>query len=273
MLITDELVYIELHKTGCTHTEAIIKDMYPKSVIIGKHNTYNSIPKDILSDFDNKVKIGNIRNPWDWYVSLWAFGCQHKGLLYQLVTKSSNISTLPITKRKVKSTLMRCLGKEYKWLDSKIWKQLYSDVNNFDNFNIWLNIILSKSKIEIGEGYKKSNISNFSGLLTYRYLNLFTYKNTPKSIKSFSELIEYDKENNFMDIIIKNEAINDGITKLAKELNYQTSNVNDILNKYQNRTNASIRDRNYRAYYTEDSIKLIEDYEKFIINKYNYSFE
>ena len=87
MLITDELVYLELQKTGCSHTIKILSALNNKNCkIIGKHNTYDSIPKEDQGNFESKLKIGNIRNPWDWYVSLWAFGCQKKGGLYNLVT-------------------------------------------------------------------------------------------------------------------------------------------------------------------------------------------
>ena len=62
MLITDEIVYFELQKTGCSHTLEILEAFYnKKSKIIGKHNTYDSIPKEDLGNFESKLKIGNIR--------------------------------------------------------------------------------------------------------------------------------------------------------------------------------------------------------------------
>ena len=75
MLITDKLVYLELHKTGCTFTRLVLAELFSDSCrIVGKHNLVETIPQDVLGDFETKTKIGNIRNPWDWYVSLWAFG-------------------------------------------------------------------------------------------------------------------------------------------------------------------------------------------------------
>lgn len=56
MLITDEIVYLELQKTGCSCTLEILKDLYNKnSKIIDKHNTYDSIKKDDLGNFESKI--------------------------------------------------------------------------------------------------------------------------------------------------------------------------------------------------------------------------
>jgi len=195
MLITDEIVYLELQKTGCSHTLEILKELYNKnSKIIGKHNTYDYIKKDDLGNFESKLKIGNIRNPWDWYVSLWAFGCQRKGRLYNLVTNQNKGKLF--SKKRAKSLLREKIGFNYPKLDSKVWSKLYLDPFKIENFSSWLKLILTFGKHDIGEGYKNSEMSSFAGLLTYRYIKLYTYggKKYAKKICSLSELIEINKK-------------------------------------------------------------------------------
>ena len=137
MLITDKIIYIELHKTGSSHTREIFLEMYGGGCkIAGKHASYDSVPEDILGNFEEKLKIGNIRNPWDWYVSLWAFGCQQKGGIYNYLTSDYKIKRL--SKKGVKSFIKRTLKKEYPRLDHNIWNKLYSDSNDYKNFNTWL---------------------------------------------------------------------------------------------------------------------------------------
>ena len=71
MFITDKLIYIQMNKTACTHIASLLsKHIGGKQ--IGKHNW--------LEHYDTEKFIcGSIRNPWEWYISLWAFGCKGEG--------------------------------------------------------------------------------------------------------------------------------------------------------------------------------------------------
>lgn len=275
MLITDKLIYIELHKTGCTHTRSILADMFPDShKIANKHGTYNNTSKDILGDFEEKIKIGNIRNPWDWYVSLWAYGCDKKGGLYNVLTQNRSKPKL-LSKKGVKCFFENIFSKnqdEYFWLNPEIWRKFYEDSENYENFNTWLSLILSKEKFRIGENYKSSHLSEFVGFFTYRYIKLYTYGNHLDKVKSISDLMKYDAEENFMDEIIKNEHINQGLILIANKLKYDLTKLKNILKRHNKRTNKSNRDKDYRKYYNKESIELVEKYDSFIIEKFNYKF-
>jgi hypothetical protein len=270
MLITDPIIYIELHKTGCTHTRRIITEMFAGEYkMVGKHNTYDSVPARLLGDFEQKLKVGNIRNPWDWYVSLWAFGCQNHGGLYSRLTERRT----HLSKQKVKHLVKRGLGKEHARLDPAIWRELYSDVNNHANFNAWLRLVLSPDKHDIGEGYKSKKISKFAGLLTYRYLKLYTYRNHLANIESREGIREYDAAENFMDLVIRNGHVNEGIIRLASKVGYDLDEVERILHRYRGRTNQSHRVRDYRPYYSDESVDLVAAYDSYLIDKYGYRFE
>jgi hypothetical protein len=88
MTITDDFIYLELQKTGSTHVTKLLQQLHKNNFVkIGKHNTIKTMPKHVLVGFESKIKVGNIRNPWDWYVSLWSFGCQKRGGLHKMLTK------------------------------------------------------------------------------------------------------------------------------------------------------------------------------------------
>src|SRR4030095_1676667 len=91
MFINDKLVYLALHKTGCSHVLKLLSSIPDlDGRIIGKHNTIYEVSKRRLGNLSEKIKAGNVRNPWDWYVSLWAFGCMKKGGLYdQIINKNA----------------------------------------------------------------------------------------------------------------------------------------------------------------------------------------
>jgi len=270
MLITDKLVYFELPKTGCTHTRGILKNI-PNDYIktIGIHNTYDSVPGTILGDFKSKTKVGNIRNPWDWYVSLWAYGCMKKGGLYFRVTQNPNIFSFA----GLKSIVVRIFRKERIFSDLNRWDNVYSDSANAHNFRSWLKMILLEKNISIGEDYKENIISAEIGFLTYRYIMLYTY-NGKKMIGKFrnlSSLFKHDAENNFLDVIIRNESINDDLLENVRELDCDEVTLNDIFKRFQKKRNRSIR-KDYKEYYDEETQALVAEKDKLIIEKYHYSF-
>lgn len=271
MLITDSIVYLELQKTGCSHTRRILADVYGDTcTLIGKHNAYYEVPKTVLGNFESKVKIGNVRNPWDWYVSLWAFGCQQGGGLHTRLTTQKDLKAT--SKKGIKHLAKRSLGLEYRRLDKEIWKKLYSDPTNYDNFNNWLSLILSEEKHDIGERYKATKLSQYAGLLTYRYLKLYTYKNRFDAIGSQEELREYDEAQNFMDVMIRNESLHEDLLEASVALGFNEEELAEILKGYQDKTNTSSRDSDYRKYYSDISVALVENKEKLIIDKHGYRF-
>lgn len=266
MLIGDNIVYIELHKTGCTHIRKILSNIPSvNAVIYKKHNTYLNVPSKIIGDFKHKVKIGSIRNPWDWYVSLWAFGCMKQGGLYERLSKRPGLSSLYEIKR-----LLNNPGVLFQ--NTGMWKKLYSDYSDPALFQQWLKMIVS-SNDNIGEGYKSSKLSNFAGLLTYRYIKLYTYyyKKVFKLIENQDSLQEHDKTNNFIDVMVKSEQINDSLKEYAPFLGIDEKELDKALENNKNKTNKSVRNE-YRWYYNDETAALVEKKEKHIIDKYDYQF-
>jgi hypothetical protein len=169
--------------------------------------------------------------------------------------------------------LKRRLGLSYKQLDPKLWEKLYSDPNNKEHFWHWLDLILSTNNHSLGEGYKKTKKSQFSGLLTHRYLKLYSHRKDFKNIDSAKKLVEYDRNENFMDHIIRNEHLEKDLIQLANKMNYDKDRLQEILNQNQQRTNKSNRKRDYRSYYNQESAELVAKYESYLIKKYDYNFE
>jgi hypothetical protein len=49
--------------------------------------------------------------------------------------------------------------------------------------------------------------------------------------------------------------------------------MKQILKKYKEKINPSIRHTDYRKYYNKRTFGLVEKYEKFVINEHNYKFD
>ncbi len=69
MIITDSFVFIHMHKTGGQSLNDIIKHCIPDHRVIGYHLPHGDVPPEST----NLPVVGMIRNPWDWYVSWYAF--------------------------------------------------------------------------------------------------------------------------------------------------------------------------------------------------------
>ena len=69
MIATDKFVFIHMHKTGGQSLNNIIESCIPGIRHIGYHYPFALLPKE----YENLPVVGMVRNPWDWYMSWYAF--------------------------------------------------------------------------------------------------------------------------------------------------------------------------------------------------------
>lgn len=168
MYVADRLVFVELHKTGGTHISTCLARLAPGEQV-GKHNRVPPALRD-------RFVIGSVRNPWDWYVSLWGYGCDGKGAVFQTVTRGLDIGYLwrdlgiemgssgyPVgtVLRQTVADLQR---------PAAAWRRLYRDVNDAGAFREWLQMMMDVSRrFDVAEGFGFSPVSRWAGILTHRY--------------------------------------------------------------------------------------------------------
>lgn len=272
MLLNEKFIYLELQKTGSTHTRNILEKIPGLNhEIYGKHSLIEELPDNLFYGFKDKLKIGNIRNPWDWYISLWAFGCMGRGMLFRNLTKKDYFFTTKAFKRMLTNVLNgRSTFKNISFIN---WNQLYNDPRNINNFRRWLKLILGSKKVDLGEDYKKLPISDKIGLLTFRYLRLYVENGQKKleNLRDLESVIQLDKELNFMDVIFRMETLHEDIINAHQFLDCSKKNLNDILENFAMKTNSSVREDKLK-YYDCESFELVERKESLIIQKYGYDY-
>lgn len=69
MIVTDSFVFIHLHKTGGQSLNDAITRCVPDHKVVGYHFPRSEVP----SESRGLPIVGIVRNPWDWYVSWYAF--------------------------------------------------------------------------------------------------------------------------------------------------------------------------------------------------------
>ena len=97
MFISKKICFIELEKTGISAIKKFLKNHIQEGKITRPHdNVTNEILKKKL------FFIGSIRNPLDWYISRWSYGCMIKNddSMYRNLTKKRLMNNM-IMKRRV----------------------------------------------------------------------------------------------------------------------------------------------------------------------------
>lgn len=274
MYVAQRLVFTELHKTGGTHIGKWL-DRFVNGEQVGKHNR---IPPELWERF----VIGSIRNPWDWYVSLWAYGCGGQGSVYQQTTRRIDFGylsrqlhsemgirrTSPVFyARQLWHDFFKPVGK---------WKATYQDYNDVNAFRDWLHLLLNhERRFDFGEGYGFSPIANQYGLLTYRFMKLFSRLNEElycnPALAEFESLHEIWEKYSLVDFVIRMESLEDdfimALTKAGVSLSAEDKSA--VMAAKHKKTNTSKR-RLSNYYFDRNSIDLVAKSEEFIIEMFAY---
>lgn len=62
MFQCEQLIYIQMQKTGCTHIESLLSGLFEGKQVGKKHSP--ATPEQIRN---HPYFISSIRNPWDWF--------------------------------------------------------------------------------------------------------------------------------------------------------------------------------------------------------------
>lgn len=267
MFQSDELIYIQMPKTGCTHTASLLSNLFHGEQF-GKHKAANE--GQITS---NRHFISSIRNPWEWYLSLWAFGVQGEGgLMYRLTTRKLRRalkSAIGNPRRSCRSLLSE-LSK-----DVDLWRKVYDRDANVESFREWLKLIHNSNNAHIlGEGYGNSAITNLCGFMTYRYLYLCCRNvrelNNSKLISNYADLARFEKDNCYIDYFIRQEALEDTLCKAVEQIRPLTQEEKEFIYSAK-KTNTSERKLLVSDCYDKESIELVRDRDQLLIDKFDYS--
>ena len=253
MFISKELVYLEMPKTACTHIKKLLGEIV-EGESIGKHGRWDTQSKD-------RFVLGSVRNPWDWYISMWAFGCTRKdqGYFYRVLT-SYNLKSV-------------IFGRAPLFKPVKKWRELYSDSGNAENFRQWLKWLFDdKRGKDFQAKFTRHPIWKFAGLATFNYCRLHTDKFSNK-INSYDELVSYMNEHEFLDAVVRTENLEEDLINALKSSPIEITAEQEavILAGKGNKTNSS-EHGSAADYYDEETKALVAERERFIIEKFGYGF-
>lgn len=272
MFVSKDLVFLELQKTGGSHILRLLSQ-WVEGESIGKHNRLDSA-------YEGRFVLGSVRNPWDWYVSLWAYGVGGKGALRHRTETGVDFSYYH-------RMLPKDMGKN--WLSpsefttsiyhdlfkpTNAWRASYQDSHDPLQFRTWLKMLLDPAhRYDIGEGFAFTPLARHAGLMTYRYLRLFTLGDRvfydPRLALSES-VKDFDAEHNVAKAMIRMEALEDDFILALKLAGFTVSEEQNAEIKSSGKTNTSQR-KTANYYYNAETCELVAKRERFIIQKYGYT--
>lgn len=266
MFINDKLIYLQLQKTACTHIAVLLNSKMPGREV-HKHSPLNRDPGD-------RLVVGSIRNPWDWYVSLWAFGCQQQGAIRNRLVAGIPASMLHVLRRNLthpgkwlqSARHMRLLSHK----DPAFWQSVYASSDDPALFRQWLRELFTEQGKCLQPGaYPFLPMNRFSGLMTFRFMRLFTdyrfWKSGAAGIQTPPDLASVFERHGIVDRFIRTESLEHDVAALLTELGVEVREA-DLK---QQKTNVSKR-RGYAFYYDEETVELVRNHERFIIETFEY---
>lgn len=262
MFQSDELIYIQLQKTASSHIAKLLAKLFDGQ-IIGKHNKPSTAQLTTAP-----YVLGSIRNPWDWYLSLWAFGVGGNGLILEILTQKKSKKAFknwlknPISGYK---SLMTTLQK-----DVELWRRVYTNSEDVSAFRTWLNLIHQTEHCQILPQVINPNF----GLMTNRYVSLYCSNETEllnisQNISQSKCLQQFDKKSCYVDYFIRQENLEQSLFEaIAPIKTLSKLEKSYILNTQ--KTNTSNKALALTDYYDKSSIDLIYQRDSLIIDKFNY---
>jgi hypothetical protein len=257
MIKGQEFVYLELQKTGSSHVRNVLLAYYgDKLVLTPRHRPFFKLEKDGIELSSIRV-LSTIRNPWDWYVSLWSFGRMGKGGFYKRLTGRSD--------RTSKFSL------DVKYFD--IFENLYSHTDEIWAFKKWLNILLHDEGFHPGENYNQNALSSFVGFYTYRLIRCCcsSFNDHGREVSKREVLPDYMHDHLQVASWLRMENLNNEILQNANLFGMEWEKVESILRDLPSRSNASNR-RSYSEYYDDESKRWVAEMDHWIIHTFGYTY-
>lgn len=263
MFISDKIIYLQMQKTGSTHVTHILEKCCGGQTL-AKHD-----PLRTPGRYAGRTIISSIRNPWAWYVSLWAFGCAGDGRLRKYL---DNLPRSELRQAAIHRDLASAILFFVRLLTGRPeWGRLYVDPGSEANFREWLKLILGPEGLRMGlEGYASSSVKKAVGFLTYRFLALTTdytqWMNQGRKCRSYDEVTVFADEHTIVSHVLRAESLDADLRALLDLIGLEVSA--DEASQW-GRHNAAPH-RNHTEYYDEETIMLVATRDRFILDRFGY---
>jgi hypothetical protein len=260
-VVSDKVVYLELQKTASTLIGSVLVDCFGAEHRYPKHGR-------MPADCRDRFVIGSVRNPWDYYVSLWSFGGGGEGGLHKRLTQRQ-------LRRAARS--LPHLGPLLEELRKPTadWKTTYVEPQTPERFRRWLSRVHDPRRAhEIEKPYGAGALCRVAGYATYRYCRL--YAGDLESVlgaSSSAQLRSAVATGWLPDAFVRTERLADDLLDAVHRAGYGVDD--DLERAVRARTETMLNrsdHRPYTDYYDDDSRDLVAERDALLIERHGYTY-
>jgi hypothetical protein len=260
-VVSDKMAYLELQKTASTHIGSLFVDLFGAERRLPKHGL-------LPADCRDRFVVGSVRNPWDYYVSLWSFGGQGEGGLHTRLTQRRFRAARRALPRV--QPLVRELTKPV-----RDWRSTYEAPPTPEKFRRWLDLVHTPARApELEAEYGASTIRDVAGYATYRYCRLFAGDLENVLGASTALQLASNLEAKFLpDAIIRMEHLADDLLAAVSKAGYEIDPALESAVRARTRAPDNRSEhRPYVDYYDDASRELVAKRDAVIIERHEYVF-
>jgi hypothetical protein len=249
----NEFIYLDVYRTGSTHVFRLFDEVVNHKPV--KAFRHASLTKGRpLGMTGGKTVFATVRNPWDWYVSLWAYGSDGK------------------------SAIRRHLSPH---VGGEDMAALYDRDDPKASFSRWLNMMHDPAELNrvMKEHLPESGLAPVIGLYTYRFLRVTTRWPRLLLRKPFVSgpdgAVEHHARFKAYGTLMRNESLTDDLVAFAERFpgSFTPDAVKTIRAADEKPRNTSSRSlKSYRDYYSDADAALVAERDAFFVKEFGYRF-
>ena len=148
MIEYPDFIYLDVYRTGSSHVVSLLEKI-AAGPLVRAHRHAALTKGRPLGLAGGKRVFATVRNPWDWYVSLWAYGTDGKSAIRRYLEAS---------------------------LDAGQLAALYDKQDAANSFRRWLHFMHDPANLDsqMQEKMPQKHIASRIGLYSYRFLRVTT---------------------------------------------------------------------------------------------------
>ncbi|MEM9249552.1 MAG: hypothetical protein AAGB05_12760 [Pseudomonadota bacterium] len=275
MFVSDELVFLHLQKAAGTRVVDVLARTLPGRVTPG-HDPLRTGAR-------GRAVAAAIRDPWDWYVSLWAYGAMGKGGVRGHVTQSHSAfyrQTLRAvaTGRLRPEDAWRCLRRD-RDRDPRAWAARYAaggvPAEEAARFRHWLRAVLTSPGAGHLPGlYPALPLCGQVGFMSYRVLSLFVewseWCRARRRIRTPSDALDILASASILTHVLRCERLEADLDALLRTLGHvRRMGGRGDRSTEGTRPNRSLR-RDFTEYYDAETVALVAQRDRLVVEAFGY---
>lgn len=275
MIVNDRLVYLRLQKCASTMISGLLVEAVGGERLAPSHRRLDF-------DADGRLVFASLRDPWSWYVSVFAFACEGKGLANRLTGSQprrravARVVAAELRARRSPLPALRVYAAN-RARPAPLYQRLLRDADDVGAFREWLALVHDPRRAgDLAPGYSRASMHEVAGFYTYKYLHLLARDARPISHTGawveVDELVAFDREQNVCDAFVRLDRLEPDLLSVLERAGYDLTDGlrAQIATACRDARNRS-RHRPVTDYYDAAAIALVRRRDALIVDKHDFA--